>query len=138
MGRYLIACVIGLLPGVAQAQSLPSPSTLVNDKGSILTINSVDGGTGKVTGNFVNNAPNTGCQGAPGFDLSGKVENNKFVFYVTFKNQTMDCHTITLWTGDIAADKISTSWELVFLNSTNGKVADGFATSTGSDLFTKQ
>ncbi|WP_197031631.1 avidin/streptavidin family protein [Mesorhizobium ciceri] len=127
-----VTAAAAILPHLALAQTLPVPSTWINERGSVLTVQSVDASSGKILGNFTNNAPNTACLGTPGFDLAGKIENDDVKLYVTFKNQSMDCRTITLWTGKLAGDKITTIWELVYLTP------DGFSTATGSDTFTKQ
>ncbi|RUU02211.1 hypothetical protein EOD23_20255 [Mesorhizobium sp. USDA-HM6] len=127
-----VVSIAVVCPHLVQAQGLPAPSTWVNQRGSVLTVQSVDASSGKIVGNFVNNAPDTACLGSPGFDLAGKIENDDVKLYVTFKNQTMDCRSITLWTGNLSGDKITTIWELVYLTP------DGFSTATGSDIFTKQ
>src|SRR3954464_13847133 len=116
------------MPQLAGAQSLPAPSTWMDDKGSVLTISQLDGTTGEFTGNFINNAPDTACKGAPGYDISGTEKGDETSFFVTFKNQTDDCHTITLWSGKVAGDTLSTTWELIYVFDSDGdEMADGFA-----------
>lgn len=121
-----------ILPAFAYAADIAAPSTWVNERGSVMTIDSVDASTGKMVGKFVNNAAGTSCLGDPGFDLGGQNETDSVRLFVTFKNQSEDCHSITLWQGTVENDTITTIWELVYLTP------DGFSTTTGADVFKKQ
>ncbi len=111
------------------AQTLPTPSTWTNQRGSILTITTI-APTGKFEGTFVNNTPSFDCKGAA-FPLQGKANGKRITFSVTWANGKLDCQSFTLWSGSINGRSIKTTWKLPYVANTWS-----LATSTGSDTFT--
>jgi len=129
MRRLIIAFVVLLATwGASQAQTLPVPSTWLNQRGSILTITTIDT-AGNLKGTFVNNAAGFSCKGTP-YDVAGAVKGADLFFYVTFG----PCNTITVWRGRMKGAEISTQWELKYVDSAKGQFAD----LKGSDDFKKQ
>ena len=111
------------------AQNIPTPSTWVNQRASVLTIESIDS-KGKLKGNFVNNASNTDCQGKPGFDVAGKQKpDGSIVFAVVFGT----CNTVTVWIGKLKGNTIDTTFREAYPDD-NGKMH----VVRGKDTFTKQ
>lgn len=131
MLRAFIAICLALTLGsaVASAQSIPAPSTWKNQRGSEMTIKSVDPAN-VFTGEFVNNAPDFECRGTPGFDVKGSLINGRLVFAVVWKNATRNCNSITAWRGRLQGNTMNTTWILVYADR-NGRVQ----TRTGRDTF---
>jgi hypothetical protein len=129
--RFLIAIAILVgLVSTASAQSIPAPSKWMNQRTSILEIQSVDG-NGVITGKFTNNAPNTLCMGTT-YDIVGHtLQNGRVFFGVTFP---APCHTITSWRGTVSGTTYTTTFALSFINDENGAIE----TVSGTDTFTQQ
>lgn len=109
----------------ANAQSLPSPSTWKNQRGSVLTIETVDP-AGTFKGKFTNSAPGFRCQGKP-YDASGRATGSNLFFVVTFT----ECNTVTRWRGRLSANRIPTTWSLRYVDAQTG----AFRSLNGSDAF---
>ena len=126
----VFVCVLGIFiaaNSIAQAQSLSSPSTWVNQRTSVLSVMAVDS-DGSIHGTFTNNAEGTDCKGMP-FDLVGKVKGNIAVFVVTFPK----CNTVTVWRGRVAGSMIKTRFAAAY------PAASGHLKIwRGKDVFTKQ
>ena len=111
----------------ATAQSLPSPSTWRNQRGSVLAIEAVDS-AGVFKGKFTNSAAGFQCQGKP-YDASGRITGSRLFFVVTFT----ECNTVTRWRGRIAGDRMPTTWSLRYVDSQSG----AFKSLNGSDAFNR-
>src|SRR5688500_16304580 len=103
MKRLFATLIFVLVSFSAQAQ-VTAPSTWINEKGSILSVQSLDGATGAFTGTYVNNAPGFQCQGQP-YDVGGSAKVNRVNFYVNWKGIAgPNCKTITIWSGSVAGN----------------------------------
>ncbi|KRR17590.1 hypothetical protein CQ14_25980 [Bradyrhizobium lablabi] len=130
--RLFVLLLFALVSLPAHAQ-LAVPSTWVNQRGSILSIQAIDASTGNFTGTYVNNAAGFSCRGQP-YAMAGNVAANKIDFYVNWTSPTApNCRTITIWNGRVAGDKIPTRWKLYYVGSDWN-----FHKMTGQDLFTRR
>lgn len=130
MTRLFALLLFSLVSLPAYAQ-LPVPSTWVNQRGSVLSIQTLDASTGTFTGTYVNNATGFSCRGQP-YATAGNVTANKINFYVNWTSPTAPtCRTITIWTGRVAGNNIPTRWKLYYVG------ADwNFHKMIGRDFFT--
>ena len=132
MKRLFALLFLTLAPLSAQAQ-VTAPSTWVNDKGSVMLIQTLDTSTDNFTGTYVNSATGFLCQGQP-YEVGGSFKANKIDFYVNWKSATApNCKTITIWNGRIAGNKITTRWKLYYVGSDWN-----FHKLSGRDVFIKQ
>lgn len=134
----IIALSLFLLGGATNfsfAQSpITAPSTWMNERGSILTIQSVLG-DGTFQGTFVNKAPGTYCLDEP-YLVEGRAETDKIWFQVAFADRmdsSKNCMTVTQWRGTISATTIDTTWSLAYPGGRLGLIVLG-----GADKFEKQ
>ncbi|HEV1999332.1 MAG TPA: avidin/streptavidin family protein [Xanthobacteraceae bacterium] len=104
----------------AAAQGLPASSTWKNERGSELTVTTVDA-TGKFSGTYVNRAAGFGCQDEP-FDVSGHAWSRRVVFSVVWKNANQDCRSITTWAGFVRKAALSTTWQLARVDPKTGRI----------------
>ncbi|MGY3532273.1 avidin/streptavidin family protein [Bradyrhizobium sp. USDA 4452] len=126
----LLLFAIVSLPAHAQ---LPVPSTWVNQRGSILSIQTLDASTGDFTGTYVNNAAGFSCQGYP-YPAAGNVTANRIDFYVNWTSSTAPtCRTMTIWHGRVAGDTIPTRWTMYYVGPDWH-----FHKMTGWDFFTRR
>lgn len=126
--RIALASLLSLTSAASVvAQSIPTPSTWVNQRNSVLTIDSIDD-KGKIIGKFVNNAPDTECKGAS-FDLSGKQKGGSIIVAVVFT----PCKTVTVWKGKITGSTFKTRFRAAYPND-KGEIVIW----RGTDVFTKQ
>jgi hypothetical protein len=132
MKRLFVLLFFAFAPLSAHAQ-VTAPSTWVNDKGSVFSIQTLDASTGNLTGTYVNNAAGFFCKGQP-YDVAGNVKANKIDFYVNWKSPTApNCKTITIWNGRVAGDEIKTRWKLYYVGTDWN-----FHKMSGRDVFTKK
>jgi hypothetical protein len=132
-----LASILGLslavLCPVAQQATAQSPSvtgTWANDHGSVLVIQSV-GANGAVTGTYANNAPGYKCAGAV-FPLVGWMDGQRISYTVLWKNASVDCNSITSWTGYFNGGRLGVEWVVTF---------DEYGAPTirtGSDFYTRR
>lgn len=118
---------------------LAGASSWVNQSGSIAQFSFTPSPTQPLTyvvsGNYVNMAQGTGCQGTP-YPLSGiYYSGNQIIsFSVAWSNPTANCKSTTGWTGyfDFSGPQVQlkTDWNLAYYG-TNGP-----AIQQGSDDFT--
>lgn len=105
-------------------------STWKNQRGSTMTIN-VDS-FGNVTGQYINEAPDTGCHGSP-YPLVGRTTGNFIAFSVAWNNATENCNSTTGWAGYAQANggniEIITNWNLAYQGTSP-------TIEQGSDTFT--
>ncbi len=129
--KRILALLFFLLPFSAQAQ-VPSFSTWVNTRGSVLAVFFVDPATGAFTGTYVNKAAGFECQGVP-YAASGVSRGTSVTFTVNWKGILVpDCHSTTVWTGRLLGPALKTKWKLDYVG------ADGKPhTMRGTDVFTK-
>jgi len=135
IGLCLVA--LGLTHTGVCAQSLPVPSTWVNQRGSTLAITTMDA-SGSFTGTYVNRAPGFGCQNSP-YPLAGTNAGDSVNFVVTWNNQSAwdkpsNCLSVSAWQGSLRGNAISTRWQLARGNPQTGEIQ----TSSGEDTFTRQ
>ncbi|WP_456640504.1 avidin/streptavidin family protein [Bradyrhizobium sp. USDA 10063] len=132
MIRSFVLLLFAVVSLPAHAQ-LSAPSIWVNQRGSVLSIQTLDALTGNFTGTYVNNAAGFSCRGQP-YAMAGKVATSKIDFYVNWTSPTApNCRTITIWNGRIAGDTIPTRWKLYYVGSDWN-----FHRMIGGDLFTKR
>lgn len=96
----------------ASAQSPAVTGTWVNDHGSVLVIQSV-GSDGSVAGTYANNAPGYKCAGVA-FPIVGWMDGTRISYTVRWKNASVDCASITSWTGYFNGDRLGVEWVLVY------------------------
>jgi hypothetical protein len=114
------------------AQSLPSPSTWQNRRGSILTVSAINGG-GQFSGKYENRAAGYPCQDT--YDMHGSIAGSQVTFVVLWKNDKPGgCDSVTAWRGTVTGNKLSTSWQLGYGNPGTGKIE----IKRDRDYFTKQ
>ncbi|RWM29387.1 avidin/streptavidin family protein [Mesorhizobium sp.] len=116
----------------ASADDLPPNSTWKNQRGSVLTVSTVDANKKTFSGNFVNNATGSdpNCMGGNGFPVDGILrDDGSLVFTVVFT----PCETITVWHGKLASGVLSAPWVLAYPIASGVLVNQG-----GEDTFTKQ
>jgi hypothetical protein len=123
----LIAVLTSGLVSPAEAQSLTAPSVWMNQRGSELDIDSVDG-NGKITGHFTNNASGFECKGTK-VDVAGQaISGNE----VTFAADFAACYTLTSWLGSVQGKTLTTTWVLFYPTKTGA-----VETLHDSDVFTQ-
>ena len=130
--KRILVLLFFLLPFSAQAQ-VPSFSTWVNSRGSVLTVLFVDPASGAFTGNYVNKAAGFECQGVP-YAASGVTKATGTIFTVNWSAILVpDCHSTTVWIGRSVGPTLKTRWKLDYVGS-DGKPH----ILRGKDVFTKQ
>ena len=130
--KRILALLFFLLPFSAQAQ-VPSFSTWVNTRGSVLSVFIVDPATGAFTGTYVNKAPGFQCQGVP-YAATGVTKGASVTFTVIWKGIFVpDCNSTTIWAGRTIGPVMKTRWKLNYVGK-DGKPH----TMYGRDVFTRQ
>lgn len=127
LGVSLVLSVVGQR---VEAQSPPVTGTWANDHGSVLVIQSV-GADGSITGTYTNNAPGYKCAGIA-FPLLGWVDGPRLSYTVRWKNGSIDCASITSWTGYINEGRLGVQWALTFEEYGMSSIR------TGSDSYTRR
>jgi hypothetical protein len=119
--------------GPGTVSVLPAPSTWKNQRGSILTIDSIDA-FGKFKGTYENKAQGYPCQNT--YDMNGVVKRSRLGFVVVWKGDggKEDCRSLTVWRGSIRGNTISTRWTIAYGNADKEKVE----LTHGQDAFQKQ
>jgi hypothetical protein len=133
MKRLLALLFLVLAPITAQAQ-VTAPSSWVNDKGSVMWVQTLDPSTGRFTGTYVNNAAGFKCQGVL-YPVEGSATGNQVNFFVNWKGGAFapDCKSMTIWNGRVVGNRITTMWTLDYVG------ADwSFHRMTGQDVFTRR
>jgi hypothetical protein len=126
----LSLAALGLPAQQAIAQSPSVAGTWVNDHASVLVIQSV-GADGSVTGTYANNAPGYKCAGVA-FPLVGWMDGTRISYTVRWKNASVDCNSITSWTGYFNDGRLGVQWVVTF---------DEYGAPTirtGSDSYTRR
>lgn len=126
----LSLAALALTPDGANAQSASVTGTWANDHGSVLVIQSI-GPDGKVTGTYSNNAAGYKCAGVA-FPLVGWMDGQRISYTVLWKNASVDCNSITSWTGYFNQGRLGVEWVVTFDEYGAPTVR------TGSDSYTKQ
>ncbi len=75
---------------------------------SVLVIQSV-GADGSVTGTYANNAPGYKCAGVA-LPLVGWMDGQRISYTVLWKNASVDCSSITSWTGYFNGGRLGVEW----------------------------
>lgn len=114
----------------AVAQTPPVTGTWANDHGSVLVINSV-GPDGSIAGTYANNAPDYKCGGVA-FPIVGWMDGPRISYTVRWKNASVDCASITSWTGYFNGSRLGTEWVLTYEEYGASRVR------TGSDSYTRR
>jgi len=113
-----------------------------NQLGSTMSLtftqSNTQAGVWTLSGQYVNNAPNTNCRGTP-YPVQGVYFPNTSVstmsFSVAWTNSYENCNSVTGWTGYLSVVggghlQINTDWNLAYQSSTGGAI------SSGADVFT--
>jgi hypothetical protein len=124
----LLALCAFLTTAVAVAAEDLTGSSWKNQRGSVLTIASIDK-SGVFKGTFESKAAGFECEGK--FDASGTIRKGHVVFYVTFKNAAQDCNMVTVWRGSVRGSRLSALWDIAFTNKKIGRLRF----LKGSDIF---
>lgn len=114
----------------ASAQSPSVTGTWVNDHGSTLVIQSI-GADGSVTGTYANNAPGYKCAGVA-FPIVGWMNGSRISYTVRWRNASVDCASITSWTGYFNEGRLGVEWVLAFEEYGASRIR------TGSDSYTRR
>ena len=119
----LSLAALGLVPQQAAAQSPSVTGTWANDHGSVLVIQSV-GTDGSVAGTYANNAPGYKCGGIA-FPIVGWMDGPRISYTVRWKNASVDCTSITSWTGYFNDGRLGVEWVLTYEEQDGSKVRIG-------------
>lgn len=126
---FCLAVAFPVLPQQAAAQPA-AVGTWANDHGSVLVIQSV-GPNGSVTGTYANNAAGYKCAGAA-FPITGWTDGPRISYTVRWKNASLDCASITSWTGYFNDGRLGVEWVLTYEENGASKVR------IGSDSYRRQ
>ncbi len=110
LGHSLAALCVAV--PLANAQSPSVTGTWVNDHGSTLVIRST-GADGSVTGTYANSTPGYKCAGVA-FPIVGWMDGQRISYTVLWKNASVDCNSITSWTGYFNAGRLGVEWVVTF------------------------
>lgn len=113
-----------------EAQSASVAGTWANDHGSVLVIQSV-GPDGRLTGTYANNAPGYKCGGVA-FPIVGWMDGPRISYTVRWKNASVDCTSITSWTGYFHDGRLGVEWVLTYEEYGASRIR------IGSDSYTRQ
>ncbi|WP_289294798.1 avidin/streptavidin family protein [uncultured Reyranella sp.] len=133
-----VSSILGLGLSLAAAAVVPragaqSPSvvgTWANDHGSVLVVASV-GPDGSLSGTYANNAPGYKCAGIA-FPLVGWMDGPRISYTVRWKNASIDCASITSWTGYFNDGRLGVEWVLTYEENGATRVR------IGSDSYRRQ
>ncbi|KAF0099116.1 MAG: avidin/streptavidin [Rhodospirillaceae bacterium] len=110
LGHSLAALCVAV--PLANAQSPSVTGTWVNDHGSTLVIRSI-GADGSVTGTYASSTPGYKCAGVA-FPIVGWMDGQRISYTVLWKNASVDCNSITSWTGYLNAGRLGVEWVVTF------------------------
>ncbi len=110
LGHSLAALCVAV--PLATAQSPSVTGTWVNDHGSTLVIRSI-GPDGSVTGTYASSTPGYKCAGVA-FPIVGWMDGQRISYTVLWKNASVDCNSITSWTGYFNAGRLGVEWVVTF------------------------
>lgn len=115
---WILITAAGLLASTAHvnAQSGAQQGTWINDHGSALVIHSI-GPDGALMGTYSNGIPDYKCRGVA-FPIVGWVDGEKISFTTRWKNASVDCASITSWTGYFRQGALLAEWVLVYVDDT--------------------
>jgi hypothetical protein len=114
----------------ASAQSPSVTGTWANDHGSTLVIQSI-GADGSVTGTYASSAPGYKCAGIA-FPIVGWMDGSRISYTVRWRNASVDCASITSWTGYFTEGRLGVEWVLAFEEYGASRIR------TGSDSYTRR
>lgn len=114
----------------APAPSIKALSSWTNQRGSTLTIDSIDS-NGMLSGTYINRAAGFDCQNIA-YPVTGWVYGTAITFTTIWQNVQESCNSITAWTGFYYNGEISSLWQLVKNGST-----DPAQIMQGQDSFTQ-
>jgi hypothetical protein len=130
LSTWLLAA--GTVNALAQ-NPVAAPSTWKNQRGSILTIQTI-AGNGEFQGTFVNKAQNTVCLDDT-YLVEGVINADKIHFEVAFadrQDSSKNCLTVTEWRGTVSANTMDTTFSLAYPGP------DGLTLIGGCDKFDLQ
>ena len=130
MSFRIIATTLLVLLGTASAaaQTITAPTTWINQRGSILKIDTIDP-KGKITGWYTNKDPKTECRDTA-YPIGGRTDGKAILFVTAFP----PCFTVTEWQGALSGPTmLSTKFEAAYPQG-NGHLAIW----KGADVFTRQ
>ncbi len=127
----LSTCILVLLTGpiAAHAQTGGHEGTWANDHGSQLVVASV-GANGSVSGTYANNSPGFECRGVA-FPIAGWLDGNMISYTTRWKNEALDCKSITAWTGYFHDGRLAVEWVLTYQDAVEGRPK----VRTGTDFY---
>lgn len=128
-GVLAAALALGCVAIPAHAQSLAAGTKWVSERGSELTITSIDSATGALTGSYLTLAP-IPCKDIP-HPVAGYVAADRIVFSVHWRSAKIDCQAATALSGILADGVIAMDWETVFFNPQQSKSVR----AKGSDVY---
>lgn len=112
--KYLVTLLITLLVSLGACadttNSIPVPSSWVNQDGSTLSISSVDS-AGQLSGTYVNKAAGYNCQNIV-YPVTGWIYGTAITFDAKWESTIESCNSITSWAGFLYQSQISTFWNL--------------------------
>ena len=135
IGRACALLILTSVSAFADPAIKPSfqvPSTWVNQRGSTLSIDSVDTASGRISGHYINRATGFQCKNTP-YPMIGWIYGTAITFTVIWNNASESCNSLTSWTGFYQRNQISTKWQLVVNGTT-----DPSKILSGDDTFTAQ
>ena len=105
-----VAFAMGMLavPALAGAQSFAPQTTWINDHGSVLVIQSI-APDGRLEGSYSNSMPGTPCDNVA-FPVAGWVDGERITYSIRRKNASVDCGSVSSWTGYLANGRIYAEW----------------------------
>jgi hypothetical protein len=104
----MVVAASALSSGSGLAQSLNAGSLWTNQSGSTLQIDAV-AADGSFTGTYVDHAADVACRNTP-FRASGWIDGEQIAFSVRWINATVNCQSITSWTGYIGPKGLLMQW----------------------------
>lgn len=132
--KYLITLLTTLLFSFSACadttNSIPIPSSWVNQDGSTLSITAVDS-AGLLTGSYINKAAGYNCQNIV-YPVTGWVYGTAITFDTKWESTVESCNSITSWAGFLYQRQLSTFWNL----TQNGSSSTSHIIQ-GKDTFTQ-
>jgi Avidin family len=128
-GSLAVAFALGCVAFPVAAQTLAAGTKWVNERGSELTITSIDTATGALTGSYFTMAPFP-CKEIP-HPVAGYVAADRIVFSVNWRSAKIDCQAATALSGILENGAIAMDWETIFFNPQQSKSVRG----KGSDVY---
>ena len=121
--KYLITLLMTFLFSLtacadsSSTDTIPVPSSWVNEEGSTLSITAVDA-AGQITGIYINRAVGYNCQDVV-YPVTGWIYGTAITFDTKWESQVESCNSITSWAGFLYENQLSTLYNLTQNGSTS-------------------